>query len=397
MAQAKGSSSQVLLDFETAFGANPTTPAALVVPFVYPFDLAGEEPLAASDVHRNDRNVAQPFYDKHDVKGSPSVPVDLLNFGYWLRLLLGAPETSQPAAVDLNAGAAVDKGGGLVGIPITGHPFQATEPVTIAGTTNYDGSYVVVSETTNEIVITASYTAETFTALETCRSNIYTHVFKPADELESAVVDKGFLNISSFFLYNGVKVSKLSLSVDGNGGDLVAKLDLMGAKETPGSSAYDGSPNELPLSKFQMRQATIKEGGALVATVKTLALDIDNGLDGDTFCVAGGGIRGALNEGDCQPSGTLTAMFTDLNLYNQAVNGTESSLELILTFGLYSLTILVPELLYSRKSPSIVKGGVWLPHGQRARQSELPELEQGRPERGVAGGIGEWELSPISL
>jgi hypothetical protein len=63
--------------------------------------------------------------------------------------------------------AAVDKGDGTVGIPITGHDFNAKDNTTIAGTTNYDGNYDIVSETANEIVITATYVAETFAGTET--------------------------------------------------------------------------------------------------------------------------------------------------------------------------------------------------------------------------------------
>ena len=66
--------------------------------------------------------------------------------------------------------AAVDKSGGLVGIPITGHAFSADDPVTIADTTNYDGVYKIVSQTTNEIVITATYVAETFGGTETAKT-----------------------------------------------------------------------------------------------------------------------------------------------------------------------------------------------------------------------------------
>jgi hypothetical protein len=65
-----------------------------------------------------------------------------------------------------NAGA-VDKGSGLVGIPITAHTFIDNDITTIAGTTNYDGTYTIVSQTANEIVITATYVVETFTGAET--------------------------------------------------------------------------------------------------------------------------------------------------------------------------------------------------------------------------------------
>jgi hypothetical protein len=67
----------------------------------------------------------------------------------------------------LDNAAAVDKGSGLVGIPITAHTFSANDTTTIAGTTNYDGTYTIVSETANEIVITATYVSETFAGTET--------------------------------------------------------------------------------------------------------------------------------------------------------------------------------------------------------------------------------------
>jgi len=62
--------------------------------------------------------------------------------------------------------AAVDKGGGLVGIPVTGHQFADGESVTITGTTNYNGAHVIVSHTADELVITATYNAETFDGVD---------------------------------------------------------------------------------------------------------------------------------------------------------------------------------------------------------------------------------------
>jgi len=72
------------------------------------------------------------------------------------------------ASQNLDAAAAVDKGGGLVGIPVTGHGYSAGEYVTIARTTNYNGTYLLDSTTsTNELVITETYNAETFAGSET--------------------------------------------------------------------------------------------------------------------------------------------------------------------------------------------------------------------------------------
>lgn len=68
---------------------------------------------------------------------------------------------------NLDNAAAVDKGSGLVGIPITAHEFSSKDETVIAGTTNYDGTHKIVSETANEIVIEATFVSETFAGTET--------------------------------------------------------------------------------------------------------------------------------------------------------------------------------------------------------------------------------------
>jgi len=70
--------------------------------------------------------------------------------------------------VNINNAAAVDKGGGLVGIPSTAHGFTAGEQIKIEDTTSYNGAFIVDPTTTaNEIVITAAYIAEAFAGTET--------------------------------------------------------------------------------------------------------------------------------------------------------------------------------------------------------------------------------------
>lgn len=86
--------------------------------------------------------------------------------------------------------AAVDKGGGLVGIPSTAHGLSANENITISGTTNYNGNEDIVSVTPNEFVITASYVAETFAGTET----FTVATFKPL------IAGKYLLSVTIFFV-----------------------------------------------------------------------------------------------------------------------------------------------------------------------------------------------------
>ena len=71
--------------------------------------------------------------------------------------------TARDDAFVNNGGTAVDKGGGLVGLPSTAHPYAVGQLVQIINTTNYDGVYTLDAATSaDEIVITATYVGETF-------------------------------------------------------------------------------------------------------------------------------------------------------------------------------------------------------------------------------------------
>jgi hypothetical protein len=361
MAQAKGALSRVLIDFETAFGEDPVAAAAIVVPFNYPFDLAGSRPLKeANNTNRGRRDAGMPFYGQFDVKGGATIPVDQIAIGYWLRALLGAPVTTGPVNDTIDNAAAVDKVGDYVGIPITGHSFVAGQSITIAGSNNYDGTYVIYSKTTNEIVIPAVYAAETFVGDETVVAAYYTHVFKPASAVESMVVCKEYTNITQYSKANGVKLNKFEMDFGGDG-ELIAKLDFIGADEALSGAAYDANPTALAFSRFHNMQASIEEGGVSVATVQSGKIAIGNDLASDSYVIDGsGGKRCDVPEGEAMVSGSLKAMFSDLAFLNKGLNGTESSLKVVFTAAPYSLTFLFSEILYEFKSPSILKGGIWV-------------------------------------
>lgn len=358
MSQARGSASQVLIDFEATYGVDPNSPAGISIPYHFPVDLKQSQDVKPSTVHRGNRNPAQGFYDTKDVKGTLSVPVDILNFGYWLRALLGTPTTGGPVSDTLDNAPAVDKVGDFVGIPITGHSFIAGQSITIDGTTNYDGTYIIASKTTNEIVIPSLYVAETFVGTETCVAAYYTHIFKPAAGIESFLVDAGYTNINQFFKFNGCKLGQMSIDFGGAGNELMAKLSITGAKETQGGTAYDESPTSLALTRFMNRHLSFEEGGSAFAKIKSGTLNIGNDLDEDSFAAAGDS-RFDLPEGDAQVNGSFSVFFDDVALYNKAAAGTPSSFKVVLDNGVYSLTFLFPELLYSVETPTIVKGGVY--------------------------------------
>ena len=92
MARAYGANAQLLGKFETVYGTPPTG-NFIKFPFVSS-DLGSEQGLIASDLLGQGRDPSQPIRDVIRVEGNVVVPVDLRNFGHWLKALLGAPTTT---------------------------------------------------------------------------------------------------------------------------------------------------------------------------------------------------------------------------------------------------------------------------------------------------------------
>ena len=95
MARAYGANAQLLGEVETVYGTAPVG-NYIKFPFVSS-DLGSEQGLIASNLLGQGRDPAQPMRDIIKVTGNIVVPVDLRNFGHWLKCLLGPPVTTGSA------------------------------------------------------------------------------------------------------------------------------------------------------------------------------------------------------------------------------------------------------------------------------------------------------------
>jgi len=183
----------------------------------------------------------------------------------------------------------------------------------------------------------------------------YTHTFKPGFSQPSLCLEQQFPDIGQYFLYNGCKVSKLSVGFEVSNQDLQATIDIMGGKETLATASFLVEPITRPMTKFGAFMASILDDGQLLANVTKVELTVDTGLDGSVYTLGGGGFRGSLPEGMLAVTGTVTAIFDSMALLNKAVAGATSSIELNLRNPLSgsSLNILLPEIIYERTSPGI--------------------------------------------
>ncbi|GIX10729.1 phage tail tube protein [Elioraea sp.] len=94
MPRAIGANCRLLMTPEATYGIAPAGDW-LRMPFLS-CDLGAEQPLLDADVIGvgSSRDPAAPFLDTVTVQGQAVVPVDLVNIGHWLRLLLGPPTTT---------------------------------------------------------------------------------------------------------------------------------------------------------------------------------------------------------------------------------------------------------------------------------------------------------------
>jgi len=92
MARAHGSRAQMALAFETVYGTAPAS-GFRTMPFAST-TLGSEQPLIASELLGQGRDPLTPIKDAVIADGDVVVPIDVENFGLWLKAAFGQPTTS---------------------------------------------------------------------------------------------------------------------------------------------------------------------------------------------------------------------------------------------------------------------------------------------------------------
>ncbi|WP_330998002.1 phage tail tube protein [Pectinatus haikarae] len=397
--QAKGMKSILNLAFESTYGVLPSTGTIYRMPF-NKNALTSKQNQIESNTITGRRDAVQPGLGQIDVSGQIDLPLDVRNIGLALKAIIGVPTTTSlstsgnlisnsPIDVTLEDWIKITTGSFHISIDgtasdVTGITFASVSSMAAIATAiqtaiqaaNTKFSAVIVSydEGTQKITITSGTTGATSSVsqmtaaasgtylgdllnmtngVSTAGAALYQHVFKVGDSIPSLTIEKGFSDISKYFRYLGAKVNKFSLTAQVGNNETTYTMDMMAANEVEAAVPLSAAPSSLALLRFNNVNAEVKEGGNTLAICRKIQLDIDNGLDGDTYCLNGSGIRPAINEGVLTPSGSVEALFIDTSLLDKAINGTETSLELIYSNGPYSLSIKLPELLFERATPTV--------------------------------------------
>jgi hypothetical protein len=188
----------------------------------------------------------------------------------------------------------------------------------------------------------------------------YTHTFTPVDvdtDLPTSMLEDdhgGAITTGRYDWYNGCVLKELAIEVDSNNVSITPVFVCRTHSES--DTPLDATPTDLGHTAFSGFEASIKEGGTLVADrIKSMSLTISNDTDDEIgFVLSNGGARSVIPKGALMVSGSIKALFMDKSLLTKAKNNTDSSLELILSRGTgdgsagnESISISLPNLTYN--------------------------------------------------
>lgn len=291
MAQAKGSASRLVFDFEASY--KTAKAKAVRAPIVLPFnscDVKGGRALNQSKTLRGDRNPVDPYQGNLEVGGSLTVPVDMNVMGYLLKAAIGLPTT----------------------------------------TDNQDGTYTHVFKIDPTADLPSFVLEKGFPDLATPYYQLY-----------------GGCKVNSLELKVGGDGELLATV------NILGATNANGSVPYDDPTVSDALAQAIFTERFQQFEAAMKEGGSASSVMTAFSLALSNNLDNSSFVIGGGGVRSELPEGIAGVSGTVTALFRDTTILEKAKSNTKSSLQVTWTRGDSVLDLLFPEVKFKESDPGV--------------------------------------------
>jgi hypothetical protein len=362
MARARGANAVMALAFESTYGVPPGA-GFKKVPFVSSA-LGEEQNLIESDLLGYGRDPQQPARDVINNDGDVVVPLDLRNFGYWLKLLMGAPTTTQGVAATGNIAFSAQPANnstitinGTVFTFVTDTPADADEikiGATLAETlanavlalnastdANADDASYVVNLAGTAILITHKTIGTAGNSFTLAASSVpasngtpsgaalsggsasgpYNHVFvSGALALPSASIEVGMPDVPSYGMNFGAMANTLSVQLQ-RSGLLNATVGIIAQGETRSGSSGAGSPTEAVIERFTQFTGQIRRNGVPLGNVVSGRFNFSNGLDKVEVIRPDGRIAGA-DPAMLAVNGEIAVRFADTALLDLAVAGT---------------------------------------------------------------------------
>lgn len=361
MARARGANAVMALKNETTYGTPPGGNYQKVR--FTTEDLGEEQSLVASEVLGNGRDPVRPAKDVVNNTGSIGIPLDLRDLGYWLKLLFGAPTSTQgiaatgnylfsaqpvnnsiltinsqaitfvtgaPAANQVQIGTTLADTIAAAVVALNASAVAAISASTyssdLAGTTIFI-VYDTLGTGGNAITIVAgtspatNATASGATLSGGSASGQFNHVFTSgALVLPSAAIEMQSPEIPSYGMNFGVMINSIGIALQ-RSGNLAATLGYVAQGETRSGSSAAGSPTVNTFERFSQFSGQISRDGVPLGEIVSGNYNYNNGLDTVDVIRSDGRIAGA-DPGLASAIGTIITRFSNTTMLNLAVNGT---------------------------------------------------------------------------
>lgn len=182
-----------------------------------------------------------------------------------------------------------------------------------------------------------------------------TNVLKAGTTRRSFTLERKFADLATaeFHRYTGVEFNSMAISIAPNAMvsttfSVVGK-DLALATSEVASSTYSSDVGNTPFDSFT---GSITEGGSSIATVTSLEMTIENGLE-PLFSV-GADTTNRPSIGKSRVTGTLTTYFDSKALYEKFINETASEIVCTLTDTAGNdIEIDIPNVKYNSGQPDV--------------------------------------------
>ena len=180
-------------------------------------------------------------------------------------------------------------------------------------------------------------------------------VLKTGTTRRSFTLERKFADLATpeFHRYTGVEFNTMSLSIAPNA-MVSATFSVIGkdialATSEVASSTYSADAGNTPFDSFT---GSITEGGSSIATVTSLEMTIENGLE-PLFSV-GSDTTNRPSIGKSRVTGTLTTYFDSKALYEKFINETSSEIVCTLTdVDGNDIQIDIPNVKYNSGQPDV--------------------------------------------
>jgi hypothetical protein len=353
MARARGANAILCSAFEATYGTPPGS-GFRKLPFVSA-SLGEEQGLIDSDLLGLGREPLPPSRDVVNNEGEVVVPVDLRNFGTWLKLLMGAPTTTgtvaasgaivfsaQPAAsstITINGvaftfvasaptGNQIQIGANLsatitaIATALNASVNASVTPATYAasGGTTLTVTHDTLGTVGNAFTLAADGPSNGTVSGPTLTGGTNSHVFVSGSlSLPSMAIEIGLPEVPSYGMNFGARANNMKIALQ-RSGMLNATLALIAQGETRAAASAAGTPTSAVIERFAQFSGSVTRNGTALGQVVSADLSYANNLDKVEVIRSDGRIA------DVDPAmvaldGNVTVRFADTVLLDQASSG----------------------------------------------------------------------------